>query len=147
MEIILYNNASDARVLDKTLKNPTSIDGTLRENTSMIDPVINIQSDSVIRFNYARIPLFQRYYFINNVEVGPNGIYRLYMHVDVLMSFRGDIASWNVIIDKETLTEQSDTYIDDGTYVSKAIPFNQVYSYSHVSKFLDTPFYVLITAG
>ena len=48
MEIRLYYNTSDNRCIRKNLLNEFSLSGTLRDSCNLIEPVINIQNDSVV---------------------------------------------------------------------------------------------------
>ena len=50
-----------------------------------------LKYDDLINFNYMYIDKFKRYYFIEDVEVFPNKIYKLALKCDVLMSFKDDI--------------------------------------------------------
>ena len=50
-----------------------------------------LKYDDLINFNYMYIDKFKRYYFIEDVEVFPNKIYKLTLKCDVLMSFKDDI--------------------------------------------------------
>lgn len=70
----------------------TTVSGELKENCTIVDPVITIQySGAFIDYNYAYIPTFGRYYFIKNAETPSNGLWTLTMHTDVLMSFASSI--------------------------------------------------------
>lgn len=145
MNIKLYYNSSDNRCINKTLELEFSIDGTLREETSIISPIINIKNIEPLRYNYAYIPQFKRYYYINNIESVRNGIWRLYLDVDPLMSFKADILALKVVVNKQSLAVNGDEYIDDGSLVTDNLMFKTVYNFTN--GFNNTGEYILITAG
>lgn len=145
MEIRLYNNISDNRTIRKKLLNEFSLTGTLRDTCSLIEPVINIESSNVLRFNYAYIPDFQRYYFVKEITNLRKNIWTLELEVDPLMSFKGDILALDVVVDKQSSDLIGDEYIDDGSLVADNNTFTSVYNLS--SGFNDHGEYILITAG
>lgn len=79
------------------------LDCTLKQSCSMIYPILNlnIAAIDVGKYNYAYIPTFSRYYFIDDV-VYSAGIFTwdIYMHVDVLGSFKYDIGQSNQYISR-----------------------------------------------
>lgn len=145
MNIHFYYNSSDNRCLFKKLLDETIYSGTLRNETSLIRPEITINSVTPIRFNYAYIPDFKRYYYINSVKSIRNGLWELSLEIDPLMSFKGDIATLQVVVDKQAEKENGDEYIDDGSLVSQNLLFNSIINFEN--GFNDTPEYILITAG
>ena len=145
MEIKLYYNASDNRCISKVIKDEFVITGTLRDETSIINPVFIIKSTEPVRFNYAYIPKFKRYYYINNVESVRNGIWKLYLEVDPLMSFKGDILALKVVVNKQSNESNGDEYIDDGSLVTDNLMFKNVYTFAN--GFNNSGEYILITAG
>lgn len=145
MEIRLYNNISDNRTIRKKLLNEFSLSGTLRDSCSLIEPVINIESSNVLRFNYVYIPDFQRYYFVKEITNLRKNIWTLELEVDPLMSFKGDILALDVVVDKQSSDLIGDEYIDDGSLVADNNTFTSVYNLS--SGFNDHGEYILITAG
>lgn len=145
MEIRLYNNISDNRTIRKKLLNEFSLTGTLRDSCSLIEPVINIESSNVLRFNYAYIPDFQRYYFVKEITNLRKNIWTLELEVDPLMSFKGDILALQVVVDKQSSDNLGDEYIDDGSLVADSFTFKNVYNFSN--GFNNSGEYILITAG
>lgn len=145
MEIRLYNNVSDNRTIRKKLLNEFSLTGTLRDSCSLIEPVINIESSNVLRFNYAYIPDFQRYYFVKEITNLRKNIWTLELEVDPLMSFKGDILALQVVVDKQSSDKLGDEYIDDGSLVADSFTFKNVYNFSN--GFNNSGEYILITAG
>lgn len=127
MTIKLYNNLSDKIVVDKNITQIGSdITGTLRENCSIIDPVIKIEStvgSNLATCNYAYITEFARYYYINNI-VCTGKLFELQMHVDVLMSFRGDIRSNNAVVSRQE--KQYNLYLQDGVFKEQANPHYEI---------------------
>lgn len=89
MTILFYSVSDRKNRLSKTLGTATSMTGTLREPVSLTDPEILIESATVPKFNYAYISDLGRYYFIRSVIAEQNRLYRLALHVDVLMTYKG----------------------------------------------------------
>lgn len=145
MDIIFYNNKSDSRQLVKELIQGITLSGTLRKESSLIKPNITIESSEIIRYNYVYIPLFRRYYFINNIDIIRQNIWNLDLEVDPLMSFKKDILSYNVIVDKQELVTNGDEYIDDGSLVTDNKMFSRIYNFAN--GFNSEGELILITAG
>ena len=145
MEVQFFYNASDDRVINKTLVGGESFIGTPRDEVDVMSPVIRFESADVIRYNYAYIPELQRYYAVTSVNAYREGIWDVEFAVDVLMSFRGDIMTLSVIVDKQTMSENGDEYIDDGSLVTDNVMFTRVHQFEN--GFNDYPEYILITAG
>lgn len=98
LEIRLYNNFAENNRVDKThyLSLDYRYQGLLREPSSVMTPQVDIEvtDDSLqdmLRCNYAYITMFNRYYYITDMVNISNSIWRLYMRVDVLMSFKDHI--------------------------------------------------------
>ena len=145
MELNLYYNTSDNRTINKSLTSGLTISGNLREESSIINPIITIKSDTLIRENYAYIPETQRYYYITNKESIRTGIWKLHMKVDPLMSFKRDILALSVVVSKQSSITNGDEYIDDGSLVTDNQLFKTVYKFA--DGFNDNAQYILITAG
>lgn len=91
--INLYQNNSSPNTLIKSLTEVSSVSGNIKEKTSIVDPVILFQFDTVPSFNYVYIPVFGRYYFVKNITNYKNNLWEITMHVDVLMSYQRKILS------------------------------------------------------
>ena len=145
MEIKLYYNSSDNRCSKKNITDEFSISGTLRETTSVINPEITITSAVPLRYNYCYIPSLKRYYYINDIVSVKNGVWKLTMEVDPLMSFKGDILALKVVVSKQSSPANGDEYIDDGSLVTDNLMFKTVYNFP--TGFNNNSEYILITAG
>ena len=145
MELKLYYNTSDNRTINKTLTPGLTISGNLREESSIIKPIITIKSDNVIRENYLYIPEYQRYYYITGKESVRTGIWRIHMEVDPLMSFKRDVLALTVVVSKQSAITNGNEYIDDGSLVTDNQLFKTVYNFT--DGFNDNAQYILITTG
>ena len=145
MEVIFYYNASDDRVINKTLVGGATFTGVPVSEFNIMAPVIRFESDAILRYNYAYIPELQRYYAISSITSYRDGLWDVEFAVDVLMSFRGDIMTLSVIVDKQTMPENGDEYIDDGSLVTDNVMFTRVHEFE--GGFNNYPEYILITAG
>ena len=61
------------------------------------------------------------------------------------MSFKGHILQLPAVVDKQSMPENGDEYIDDSSLVTDNVMFTTVYNYP--DGFNDTPELILITAG
>lgn len=113
-EIILQTNTSEINSLDKTLVTIATLTGTLRDNASIIDPIVLVEADLVdLKFvNYATIDTFGRSYFVNNITSVRTGLVELNCHVDVLSSFKTEIRANKGIIFRQE--EDWNLYLNDG---------------------------------
>ena len=145
MEIELYYNQSDYRYINKNVEFGEVINGTLKDATSIMSPVVVTDSDAILRYNYVYIPEFRRYYEVTEVTSVRTGLWEVSMKCDVLMSFRGDIMRTQVIIDKQSQYVNAYLYIDDGTYIAENKMFTSILNFP--AGFLDNPNIILITAG
>lgn len=97
--IQLMNNQEE---LNKISKNPAgvmTVTGSLREETSIIDPVITIEySGTLTNVNYMYIPEFHRYYFITQIESVRTGLWRIYAHCDVLKTYAQGILGCDCVV-------------------------------------------------
>ena len=107
MEITLYKNSAEDIRVDKTnyLSAPQTFTGTLREESSVIVPSIQIElptSDgvqlNVANYNYAKIPYFNRYYYIKNITYDYNSLVTLDLVCDVLMSNKENLYNAKAIL-------------------------------------------------
>lgn len=86
-----YDTNDSTNTINKTLNFISDIDVKFKEEVNIYNPNIMLKYDDLINFNYMYIDKFKRYYFIEDVEVFPNKIYKLTLKCDVLMSFKDDI--------------------------------------------------------
>lgn len=87
MRIILYNNSSAHNVVHKQKTQIRDMTGEIKENCMMEKVTINVTYFSdYYRCNYAYIPEFHRYYYIN-VALIEGSMVRLIMKSDALSSF------------------------------------------------------------
>lgn len=114
MFINLYNNTSPPNYVNKSITEVISLEGTLREPTSIIDPVVIVERINPTGFNYVHIPAFNRYYFVTGISSESNNLVAIAMHVDVLMTYKEQIANMSAIIKRQE--SQYNLYLDDGIF-------------------------------
>lgn len=100
-EISFYNMKSEKNKIGKTKDLVSTLQGTLKEETSLIDPSIVIEAVAVPVSNYMYIPSFGRYYFITNIESVRNNLWRIDAHVDVLESYQNAIKENSALIERQ----------------------------------------------
>lgn len=146
MELILYTNNSDNKVVTKDITTLATINGTLRENCSIIDPVITV-SDSVVNnsiaaaCNYAKIAQFGRYYYVRNITA-MGKFWEITMHCDVLASFQTELKALDAVVARQE--NKYNLYLRDGYF--------KTYANSHIScepfpNAFDTQQFILAVSG
>ena len=121
----LYNNEP----MNKITKSPQDLGlvltGTLRDESSIVDPVVIVECANPIVANYAYIPEFNRYYYIRNIDAyrsyndGENmhNLWRITMHTDVLKTFSEGILGSPCIVGKSS--NRFNLYLNDNRYKLK----------------------------
>lgn len=143
MQITLYNNTSENNRLNKNLIKIITLDGNLKSDTNIINPIIDFNITDISKINYAYIPEFNRYYFIKDIVNNYNNQFTIYMHVDVLMSNNSEIILCKGITDEST--SQFNNYIQSNNWVSTVKDSTSIIPFSN--GLLDTGEFILITSG
>lgn len=93
MKILLYNISKDVNSTALPSGEAVELTGNLRVPSSVENPVIEIEADALPNYNYAYIPAFSRYYWINNRGCSTNRLFVLSMTVDPLATFASEIGA------------------------------------------------------
>ena len=145
MEIKLYKTSSPRKKLVKDLTDGITLTGTLRGQSSIMSPSLQIQDIAVIGYNYCYIPDFGRYYYINGINALRANLFELSLGIDVLMTYAEAIRNNAAIIDKVQPQKGAMPYINDGSYVSTNKMYQTIINFS--DGFNDNGEFILITAG
>ena len=146
MEIKLYKNLSENNVIGKTLTQIKSVEAQLKNDVSIINPTLILYyTANILDSNYCFIPKFNRYYFIDEIVPISGDRCIVKCRVDVLESFKEDIKSLTVILDKAQSIYKSNKYLDDGSFIVENKDFNNIYNFPN--GFNDEGTFILICAG
>lgn len=142
--IILQTMTSEKNKVDKNVNDVATVTGVLKEDCSIVDPVVIIEADlsSLLAVNYMTIPAFGRSYFLNPPVSIREGLVEISGHCDVLSSFKTAIRNNTAIIRKSE--NNWNLYLNDGTFKTYQNPF--VYAKSFPNGFDYTSF-ILVVAG
>lgn len=115
-KIMLYTNTAENNRVDKsqylTKLYDAGIDGVLREDTSLINPIIIINLDVYPTFNYVQIGTFDnRFYFVTDIVSKGNNLWEIHLSIDVLHTYREKIYLQQGFIDRCS-TEWNDNIVD-----------------------------------
>lgn len=153
--IYLYNVACDRKLLNKTGYLTEVVPGgitesfNIRQPSSIIRPVITLSRDTVgskgwAGVNYAYIPSFKRYYFVNDITARHDGLMELSMEVDVLQTYYSQLLNIQFEIARSE-SVNSPFYID----TEKALMNRRVVKYAKIGEIRQSTGnkYVITVAG
>lgn len=98
----MYDTKSSNNVINKVLENEHEFDIKFKDKTDIVNPVVILHSATLILSNYAYIPDFNRYYFVDKIELFPNSVYHITLRCDVLESFKDEILASSGFINQQT---------------------------------------------
>lgn len=121
MKIQFYNNRSGVNIINKKL-DPIGeeIDFVLKEDVNIINPVLKL--GGYVGGNYCYIPDFNRCYFIDNYNLNSQGVYELFLSVDVLSTYKDDLTSGKLLIKS---SESGIKYLDNKEEYNNLYTTNQ----------------------
>lgn len=97
--IDFMNNQQELNKISKTPATVRTLSGTLREQTDIVDPQINVEFNGTLTdTNYMYIAEFHRYYFITKIESVRTGLWRVYAHCDVLKTYANAILGTECVV-------------------------------------------------
>lgn len=109
-----YSN-SPKEMLTKTVTDEYTFTGTLKDGTSLVDPVVLVESSTEpVNVNYAEISAFNRKYFIVNITSVRNNLWEIALHVDVLSTYAVQIRQQVGIIAKNE--KSFNLYLNDSRF-------------------------------
>lgn len=121
MKIQFYNNHSGINIINKNLEIVgEEINFTLKEDTNILNPILKLAGYN--GGNYCYIPDFNRYYFIDNYNLNSQGIYELFLSVDVLTTYKADLLSGKLLIKSD---ESGIKYLDNKEEYNNLYTTNQ----------------------
>lgn len=145
MTITLQTNSSPEIQLDKQLTTVATLTGTLRAETSLLDPVIFVTGSlsSLASVNYMTIADFGRSYFVRSMRSIRDGLVEISGHVDVLSTYATQIRANRGITSRQE--RRWNLYLNDGSLRAYQNP--KVIPMPFPSGFASARSYVLAVAG
>lgn len=141
--IELMNNQQELNRISKTPSTVRTLTGTLRDESSIVDPVITVEFNGTLTdVNYMHISEFHRYYFITNIESVRTGVWRIYAHCDVLKTYANGILGCTGVIARQE--KEWNLYLNDSSFKVNCDPRLQVINFPN--KFTGED-YVLVMNG
>ena len=137
MIIKVYKSISDPRVMNKQLTYIRQYEILYKENLDTLDTSILLKT-SEIDFNYIEFVASKRYYFVTNTEIESKDRTRIYLHCDVLSTYKSEIYnSFGLVIERMNATP----------YFSKhdILETTNISEITLATPFLDTPINILTT--
>lgn len=144
--MILYNTTSNPKALNKDLTNGTNI-----ETIHPYEPVSDLEGYVIVNYNstyedmnYAAYD--NDFYFIVDREKMIGGKMKLYLRMDVLMSFSTGIVNCPIVVLRSEVTSKHNAYIQDGLRVTYADREMDTFAIGDLTT-QDPDSYILITVG
>lgn len=126
MHLNLFQNNSDKNVMWKQITTKANLEGTLREDCSIIDPIIRVEGISgadLPYINYCEIVEFGRYYYIKDIVLVGN-LYELRCHIDVLMTYKDQLRNIPAVIARNEAV--NNVMLQDGMIKTYADPIIEI---------------------
>lgn len=101
MKLYLYKTNDGDNVINKIKFNTLEIDINLKADTDILNPMImltTIVGKNFNDYNYAYIPLLNRYYLVSSISNINNRLWRLDLTCDVIETYKDDILASNARI-------------------------------------------------
>lgn len=143
--ISLFKTASENNRVVKVLTDEKQLSGELRNQTSVLNPSIRIESaDNIAGYNYCYISEFGRYYYIADIVSVNTKCWVVSLRCDVLMSYKDEIQGLNVILNNTQETGLSN-YLASPNWVSLVKTKTDIKAFP--SGLSEQGEFILITAG
>ena len=139
----MYETKSSNNVINKLLENERKFDIRFKDKTDIVNPIVILHSKTLILSNYAYIPDFHRYYFVDKIELFPNSVYNITLRCDVLESFKDDILASSGFINQQSQNVNKYYNSDYQSEVRKEVDLYK----SDVTIPVDVKTTILVTVG
>lgn len=115
MQLNLYKNSAEPNTLDKGgyLEPVGTLAGTLRNETSVTNVVMQIEYSKFPDFNYVYLAMFNRYYYVDDIISVRNNLWEIHLSVDVLMTYKDAIIKCVAYVDRTSAGVENKDIPDD----------------------------------
>ena len=127
MQIQLLSISDDTRKINKNVNQITELllCAVTEDSNSILNPRLLLKwNESYIGANYAYIPEFQRYYFIDDISLNTGGNCVVSLSVDVLYTYATQIMQLKVTAARSS--NKYNRYLNDNQQVTTNKPINQI---------------------
>lgn len=111
-----YWNKSDNNVVNKDITEVSTLTGSLRNESEVVDVTILIEGQNPNGFNYIYIEEFKRYYYVLQRTSVRNGLVRIEAHCDVLMTYKADFLKLPAVINRNS--HDYNVYLPDDMFTA-----------------------------
>ena len=137
-----YNSPN--HYINKQLIDVATFTGNLKEETSVINPIFEVETSlDLSQMNYIWIDDLHRYYYVTNIVSVATNLWRVYCHVDVLMTYKPTILAHEAVIARQQ--SLYNLYLNDGN-TFKVTQRSKIVQKQFPNGFTGSS-YVMITAG
>lgn len=146
MTLTLYKCTSENQRVDKSsyLGSGSTYTFSFKDESSAFEPTVLIStSENITNKNYAYIDTLGRYYYVTDITLVRAGLYRVKLHVDVLMTYRSEIKACSAVLARQESV--NNIYLDDPEF--KVYNYKQVDCYNFSSPFSKALSFILTVAG
>lgn len=130
--------------INKTFNVKTTLNGTLKGETSIMNPSFLIESSEFIDSNYCYIKEFNRYYYVNEITSFRNNLWNYTCSIDVLNSYKDDIMNLEVIL-SDTENNGKNNYLPSKVWKTNVKTKTEIKNFPYGLS--DNGEFILITAG
>lgn len=115
MNVNIGTCSSEKRALDKTFNAVKSLSGTLRNQSNVVNPSIEVEVPvgSIATCNYMTIPEFGRKYYITDMTALGENLTLVSGHVDVLATYASSIRMNRAIVSRSATQGNWNLYLND----------------------------------
>lgn len=116
MLVNFYHNNSPRNTINKNIISTGNTAIKLLSDVNFLQPILTIKNLPE-NSNYAYIPRFERYYFIDSIQKHYNGFVTISMRVDVLETYKNDIINTraNIVESENVLNANNVDYVSEKT--------------------------------
>lgn len=140
--IVLSICTDDNNKISKTVISSVTLQGTLRNESSILNPVVLIEGD-LFGYNYAYISQFGRYYYITDIVSIREDLCEVHLHVDVLMTYATGIRALTGLIVRQE--KEYNLFLPDPLIRTYANP--RVFTRAFPAGFANDSKFVLLVLG
>lgn len=116
-KIVLYGNTSDKATVYKKLTTLREMDFNMLGECSVENPTIQLtkgDGNIINQCNYSYIPQLGRYYYVVDHSQMSNGLWKLSLKVDPLMTYKESFMNLSATIERQE--NEYNLYLNDGAF-------------------------------